>query len=450
MAPQRPGTGVFLLESEGDFPVGWSTTEITSDALANKVSSKLTSYNISWNGLDAHHQLAYHRLQRDRAGAKGPSYTCFRVWCSKPHLGRTEAVLYPQAVKRSGVLHINGTYVVDTAERNVARLRLQVQVVNDVAMASKLEEFAFVKSHLQEIGEDELETEEEKIKAARRSSCHSQLPALTLPRVDVSSPTLNFSESTVSSNAEHQMILPGPARNRNLNLPDVFHSLMARVDVISTDLWSEDVPGLDLRLYKHQRRGLSWMMQRESGSLWDTVLLHPFSVPGHHHESDRTLEAEFSDPAYDVCGGMLCDEPGLGKTVTMLALILLTKGQSTRNMTVRVNHQRPNSLSDRRHLPWNRFFQSNSFDDQPDGYSDQSIRGNVSTLLSINWLRIVVDEGHKLGHRVSTQLMQISQLLRADKRLESTGTPSPNFRQATDLQYLHGLLVFLRNQPYGR
>ncbi|KAG7391808.1 hypothetical protein PHYPSEUDO_003428 [Phytophthora pseudosyringae] len=31
-----------------------------------------------------------------------------------------------------------------------------------------------------------------------------------------------------------------------------------------------------------------------------------------------------------------------------------------------------------------------------------------------------------------------------------TGTPSPNTLQSADLQYIHGLLVFLRNQPYGR
>ncbi|KAF1793580.1 P-loop containing nucleoside triphosphate hydrolase [Phytophthora cactorum] len=38
----------------------------------------------------------------------------------------------------------------------------------------------------------------------------------------------------------------------------------------------------------------------------------------------------------DTCGGMFCDEPGLGKTITMLALILRTKGQS---MHTKCTHQ---------------------------------------------------------------------------------------------------------------
>ncbi|ETO99465.1 hypothetical protein F441_23120 [Phytophthora nicotianae CJ01A1] len=80
------------------------------------------------------------------------------------------------------------------------------------------------------------------------------------------------------------------------------------------------------------------MNKREHDVLWDTLLLHPFSVPDIDCENDRQLEAEFSDLVYDVCGGMLCDEPGLGNTITMLALILLTKWKSTKkNLPVRVD-----------------------------------------------------------------------------------------------------------------
>lgn len=92
-------------------------------------------------------------------------------------------------------------------------------------------------------------------------------------------------------------------------------------------------------------------------------------------------------------------------------------------------HRPPSALEARR-AP--RF----DFEDQPDRYLDGSVRGEVSSLLSIHWLRVVVDEGHKLGGRAPTQLMQMSRLLCAERRWVMTGTPSPNTLQSADLQYI--------------
>ncbi|KAK3277199.1 tripeptidyl-peptidase II Tpp2 [Cymbomonas tetramitiformis] len=88
------------------------------------------------------------------------------------------------------------------------------------------------------------------------------------------------------------------------------------------------VPGLQLALFPHQRVALHWMRRREA-------------APGllHEHPHIRRLETSdgfpFSaclatgavspDPpeaVTDMRGGLFCDEPGLGKTVTCLALIL--------------------------------------------------------------------------------------------------------------------------------
>ncbi|ETL90645.1 hypothetical protein L917_10714 [Phytophthora nicotianae] len=495
-------------------------------------------------------------------------------------------------LKRRGVLHINGAYAVDPMGRNFARLRLQIEGMHEVAAASKLEEFDFVKCHLDNynnIGDNV--TEEQKIEAARRSKCHvmgCRLHCWQAPRVQVtpertpratlsglnwdqqhsnsdapshvpvkreiqvsspasphapqspmraSSPTPSVVEYAVSLKDE-EPVLCEPAPHRKLNLPDVFHSLMARIEAEPSDLWSADVAGLDLKLYEHQRRGLSWMMKRERGILWDTLLLHPFSVPGRDSDTDLELETEFGKTAYDACGGMLCDEPGLGKTITMLALILLTRGHSTSNLAVRVDPPSPNTASVqlrsssrgrsliaedlmsscttlvvapdalvehwaeqidmhvvhqglkyyvdkaekiqealpkskklakydvvivsfsrmakewKLHRPASAMEKRNvlryGFEDQPDRYVDGSLRGDVSSLLSVHWLRIVVDEGHKLGGRAPTQLMQMSRLLCAERRWVMTGTPSPNTLQSADLQYIQGLLVFLRCQPYGR
>lgn len=495
-------------------------------------------------------------------------------------------------LKRRGVLHINGAYAMDPTGRNFARLRLQIEGMHEVAAVSKLDEFDFVKCHLDNYNNTgDCVTEDEKIEAARRSKCHvmgCKLHRWQTPRTQVTPertpraapPSSNWDqrrsgldspsrvpvkrESPVSSPAsplslqspvsapspapsvveyavslkDEEPVLCEPAPHRRLNLPDVFHSLMARIEAEPSDLWSADVAGLDLTLYEHQRRGLSWMMKRESAVLWDTLLLHPFSVPGRDSDSDVELETEFSETAYDACGGMLCDEPGLGKTITMLALILLTRGQWTSNLPARVDPPTSSSASvqlrsssrgrsliaedlvssratlvvapdalvehwaeqidmhvahqglkfyvDRAekiqealprskklakydvvivsfsrmakewklHRPASAMERHNisryGFEDQPDRYVDGSLRGDVSSLLLVHWLRIVVDEGHKLGGRAPTQLMQMSRLLCAERRWVMTGTPSPNTLQSADLQYIHGLLVFLRSQPYGR
>ncbi|KAG2990928.1 hypothetical protein PC120_g22818 [Phytophthora cactorum] len=270
------------------------------------------------------------------------------------------------------------------------------------------------------------------------------------------------------------------------------------------------------------------MMKREREILWDTLLLHPFSVPGRDCENDRELEKEFGDLAYDACGGMLCDEPGLGKTITILALIILTKGKSTNAMPARVDppstshttsgylrsSHRDRSLSAealsksaatlivapdtlvehwaeqigmhvvyqgldiyvdnaqnlkqplpkrvelttydvvivsfaRAKMEWTlrrpptamemQRTPGYGFDDQPDRYKDGSTRGEISSLLSVHWLRVFIDEGHKLGSGTTTQLMEMTRLLCAERRWIMTGTPSPSTFRSIDLQYLHDL-----------
>ncbi|POM58247.1 Hypothetical protein PHPALM_37134 [Phytophthora palmivora] len=76
-------------------------------------------------------------------------------------------------LKRRGVLHLNGAYVVEPTRRNFARLRLHIESINEMAAASKLEEFDFVLCHLQSSNGEEEEMEEQKIAAAKRSKCHN-------------------------------------------------------------------------------------------------------------------------------------------------------------------------------------------------------------------------------------------------------------------------------------
>jgi hypothetical protein len=122
------------------------------------------------------------------------------------------------------------------------------------------------------------------------------------------------------------------------------------------------VPGLKLQLYRHQISSLSWMRERERHALLESdCLAHgPFRSPdgdlhravtgGHtvrlvpRGESEEKAfrvdtftgrETQVSNetgapPRRRVCrGGLLVDEPGLGKTITVLSLILQTAGLTT-------------------------------------------------------------------------------------------------------------------------
>ncbi|KAG1699688.1 hypothetical protein DVH05_012580 [Phytophthora capsici] len=478
------------------------------------------------------------------------------------------------------VVKVAATYVLAHRSADVATLEMRVQVHEEARRGTSLRDFDLVLCHLQATvlsvvsrsGKKKIEARHEALESARSSSCH--VVGCRLHPWD----------------ASKRAIQP----KHKLNLPDVFHSLTSQMEVgqmeirddityvvrmarpnkqiVITDLPTnvlqsivclmnardlaslsgvcslfqhmayEVVPGLNLVLYEHQRRGLKWMLRRETPSLTCIPQPHPFILSSETKYEDAMAIDLIEDrviehphvTARDACGGMFCDEPGLGKTITMLALILRTKGQTTDNTVVDTHgptrNARPGLRSSKSRgrsvnvedlvssgaslivvpdplvehwkyqveahvvpgalrvfvdpgveykLPYNLDLASydvviTSFTrlarewrlhrptsaleermperygfDGPQRYADGTVRGEVSSLLTVHWVRVIVDEGHKLGGQTPSDLMQLARLLCAERRWVMTGTPTPNTLQSADLRYMHGLLVFLRNQPYG-
>jgi SNF2 family DNA or RNA helicase len=308
----------------------------------------------------------------------------------------------------------------------------------------------------------------------------------------------------------------------------------------------EIVPGLNLSLYPHQYRALKWMLYRETAyKPLSTNSLHPYLVTskGANINKQKVIDPVFSkvlfdvqDQTHDCRGGLFCDEPGLGKTITILALILRTQGQKAdddtltldlkqkkRKMNVSLRsfasrkrevrhdqlvpsktslivvpntlvhhwrcqidwHIRPGHLKvyiDDGTSPWipaaeelatydivittfgrlshqwqngrplcaleERVPDRYGFEDRRN-YIDGGSYGEVSPYLRVHWVRVIVDEGHKLGGTVANYQMVMARSFVADKRWVMSGTPTPNTLQSAGLRHMHGLLVFLRDLPYG-
>ncbi|XP_004308597.1 PREDICTED: F-box protein At3g54460 [Fragaria vesca subsp. vesca] len=91
------------------------------------------------------------------------------------------------------------------------------------------------------------------------------------------------------------------------------------------------MPCMKLKLFPHQRIAVEWMLQREKKA---KVLPHPlylaFSTEDEFSFCINTISGEIvtgeAPTISDFHGGMFCDEPGLGKTITALSLILKTQG----------------------------------------------------------------------------------------------------------------------------
>ncbi|XP_062208099.1 F-box protein At3g54460-like [Phragmites australis] len=91
------------------------------------------------------------------------------------------------------------------------------------------------------------------------------------------------------------------------------------------------MPCMKLKLFPHQEAAVEWMLKREQNS---QVLAHPLykdfctedGFPFYINVTSGEIFTGNAPTVNDFCGGMFCDEPGLGKTVTALSLILKTHG----------------------------------------------------------------------------------------------------------------------------
>ncbi|XVF00267.1 hypothetical protein REPUB_Repub03eG0270500 [Reevesia pubescens] len=91
------------------------------------------------------------------------------------------------------------------------------------------------------------------------------------------------------------------------------------------------MPCMKLKLFPHQQAAVEWMLRRERNA---EVLRHPLYVEFSTEDGfsfyvnsvSGSIVTGTAPTIRDFRGGMFCDEPGLGKTITALSLILKTQG----------------------------------------------------------------------------------------------------------------------------
>lgn len=91
------------------------------------------------------------------------------------------------------------------------------------------------------------------------------------------------------------------------------------------------MPCIKLKLFPHQQAAVEWMLHRER---YSDVLQHPLyanfitqdGFPFYVNTVSGKLVTGIVPTVKDIRGGMFCDEPGLGKTITVLCLLLKTQG----------------------------------------------------------------------------------------------------------------------------
>lgn len=487
------------------------------------------------------------------------------------------------------ILRVDAAYVVTAG---VATLQLAVQLHEDAGRhTGSLHDFEFLLSHLQPailsvasytrvdaaaaaLARQQQQLSDDALKKARESTCH--VVGCNLHERDghlpgVSSTTLFLSDvfrTLTSPTVLDQMAIRDDRTYAERMTRATRHVIVTDLPIVALQtlvclmnardlaalssvcslfqhLAYEVVPGLNLMLYRHQQKALKFLLYREApASAHSAPLPHPFLFPP-MPQREPVLTIDLVDgklvkqvvPAVQDCrGGLFCDEPGLGKTITMLALLLRTKGQRSRaptdadardenpfqhelhgrlrsagarGRTVQPReliesiaslivvpaplvehwqfqietHVEPGALKvfvdngkalltsaelaqydvvitslERLAREWKFNRPTSALEDRaPEryGFEDQmrfvdgSARGEVSPLLRVHWVRVVVDEGHKLGGTSENSQMRMARVFSADKRWVMTGTPTPNTMQSADLRNMHGLLVFLKDAPYG-
>ncbi|PVI07636.1 hypothetical protein DM02DRAFT_637872 [Periconia macrospinosa] len=206
--------------------------------------------------------------------------------------------------------------------------------------------------------------------------------------------------------------------------------------------------GLRTKLLPHQKQALTFMTQRESGPIPENFSLWKQSeMEGRPCVRNViTNLASYLDHK-ETGGGILADEMGMGKTLSVLALILLMINEWFQEIERHFHHRVHSMLSTIKYHGRHRKANPEKLCDADiiitTYHTLHSDSKEKSPLHEIEWYRLVLDEAHYI-RRQSTLLNRTVSELKARSRWCLTGTPIQN-----RLEDIGALFAFLKIIPFN-
>ncbi|KKK16658.1 SNF2 family helicase [Aspergillus rambellii] len=217
---------------------------------------------------------------------------------------------------------------------------------------------------------------------------------------------------------------------------------------------ADNPPYLSTTLLPYQRQGLAWMMSKEDARMPDpgsNDIVQLWKRQGNRYTNIATNFSTSSEPPLG-SGGILADDMGLGKTIQIIALILANSNPKTPKssrttlivspvgvMTNWKTQIRDHTNPD--HTPRVLIYhgtgkkeakQLDQYDVVITSYGALALEYQPNAkstpgkgLFSLQWRRVVLDEGHTIRNPRSKGALAASSL-RADSRWTLTGTPIIN------------------------
>ncbi|KAF4465808.1 alpha-16-mannosyltransferase subunit [Fusarium albosuccineum] len=253
--------------------------------------------------------------------------------------------------------------------------------------------------------------------------------------------------------------------------PDLLDILNSKDDLAE----AEQPQAIKTTLAKHQKQALTFMLQRENGWAWDGCRPDIWEIGTsrrgeEHYFHNRVSNTYQADEPPQFYGGVIADPMGLGKSLSMIALIACdlqldlgdpsslsgadAEKSSGRTLARRRSaslHVFPNSLPWVRHHGKSRLTDSSELEDMlvvlttyhtvmREWGSGSGV--NNSILFTTRWKRVILDEAHAIRNGESQMARSICSL-NSVARWAVTGTPIQN-----KLGDLATLLKFLEAYPY--